>query len=130
MKLLISWRLGPIWPLFRRFSVWVTIAALVAGCGSIDFRMGDEFDPTHLNRDLQASVSTASQVEALLGKPFGIGRAMMPYHDGPRTVWTYYFERGSVNIGSGALHDDRRYLFVFLVDDVFEGYMWFDSKLQ
>jgi hypothetical protein len=55
---------------------------------------------------------------------------MMPHHDDPRTVWTYYIKRGSVNLGFGAVHDDCRYLFVFLVDGVFEGYMRFDSKVQ
>jgi hypothetical protein len=105
-------------------------AALLAGCGSLDFRVGEEFDPTLLKRNLQPGVSTSAQIEALLGEPFGTGRAMMPYHDGPRTVWTYYSELGSVDLGSGAVHDKRRYLFVFLVDDVFDGYMWFDSKLQ
>jgi hypothetical protein len=81
-------------------------------------------------RDTRLAGVAQRQVEALLGKSFGVGRAMMPHHDDPRTVWTYYIKRGSVNLGSGAVHDDGRYLFVFLVDGVFEGYMWFDSKVQ
>lgn len=121
---------SPTWSLCRGLASWLVIAVMVAGCGSMDFRAGTEFDPTPLKRDLQVGVSSASQIEAVLGEPFGTGRAMLPYHDGPRTVWTYFFEQGSVNMGSGALHDERRYLFVFLVDGVFDGYMWFDSKLQ
>ena len=84
MKLPISRRQLSIRP---GLTAWVVIVALVAGCGSIEFRMGEEFDSTHLKRDLQTGVSTAAQVEDLLGRPFGVGRALMPYHESPRTVW-------------------------------------------
>jgi hypothetical protein len=106
------------------------IATLIAGCGTINYRAGESFDPLRLKHDLQSGVSDSAQVTSVLGKPNGTGRAMMPYHDAPRTVWTYYYADGGVDTGSGKIHEDRRYLFVFLNDGVFEGYMWFNSKLH
>lgn len=119
-------------PKHRRLKLWLIFASavLLAACGSLEFRSGGRFDPAVLETRLVPDQSGSRQVRAVLGQPFGRGSAMMPYHDGPRTVWTYYFEEGSVDPGSGKLRDHRRYLFVFLNDDVYEGYMWFDSHLD
>ena len=106
------------------------IAALATGCGTITYHAGESFDPLRIKHALQPGVSDSAQVTAVLGAPNGTGRAMMPYHDAPRTVWTYYYADGAVDPGSGEVQENRRYLFVFLDDGIFEGYMWFKSKLQ
>jgi hypothetical protein len=54
----------------------------------------------------------------------------MPFHESDRTVWTYYYERVSVDVGASAMRGERLYLFVFLAGDRFDGYMWFESKLN
>jgi len=105
-------------------------ALLINGCGPINFQAGKSFDSETLESALSAGVSKGAQVEAVLGKPLGKGRALMPYHDEPRTIWTYYFEEGSISLGGGESKDSRKYLFVFLDKDTYEGYMWFDSHLN
>jgi len=120
------------WIAYIRLSCFLLISMsliLISGCGSIDFQAGRSFDPRSLESDLIPGVSKAVQIEALLGKPFGKGRALMPYHDEPRTIWTYYFEQGSINLGGGESKDKRKYLFVYLVKDTFDGYIWFESHL-
>lgn len=103
---------------------------LFSGCGPINFQAGQRFDLESLDSVLIPGVSKAEQIEAELGKPFGKGRALMPFHDEPRTVWTYYFEEGSINLGGGQGRDNRKYLFVYLAEDTFDGYIWFDSQLN
>ena len=102
---------------------------LISGCGPIDFQIGRSFDSGSLDSVLIPGVSKAVQIEAVLGKPFGKGRALMPFHEEPRTVWTYFFEQGSINLGGGESKGKRKYLFVYLAEDIFEGYIWFDSQL-
>lgn len=103
---------------------------LISGCGLISFKAGNIFDASLLESDLRAGVSDSEQIKVLLGDPFGIGRALMPFHEKPRTVWTYYFEQGSIDLGGGESTDNRKYLFIFLDENIYEGYMWFDSKLN
>lgn len=112
------------------FLLMVTSLLPVGGCGKVDFQAGQSFDSVSLESGLIAGVSNGVQVQAALGKPFGKGRALMPFHESPRTVWTYYFEQGSVDLGGGDSKDNRKYLFVFLAEDTYEGYMWFESQLQ
>jgi hypothetical protein len=96
------------------------VAALLAGC-SIKTRTGHDPNISALETKLVPGESTRQQVSGALGWPYGEGRALMPFHDKPRDVVTYYYEEGT-------LDDDRRiFLFVFLNEDAYEGYMWFSS---
>jgi hypothetical protein len=84
-------------------------------------RAGAPVDPTALENKLVIGQSTAADVERVLGPPFGKGREMLPLSESPRTTWQYYFEEGG-------LEDDRRlFIFVFLRDDHYDGYIWFSS---
>ena len=105
------------------------IAAL-GGCGTIHFETGRRFNPTLLEKSLKTGVSTQSDVRRVLGEPYGKGRALMPFHESDRTVWTYYYERGNFDMGSGEAGGQRLYLFVFLAGDQLDGYMWFASTLN
>ena len=112
------------------FSLLIVMSLiLISGCGTINFQGGQNFDTGLLESALVPGVSKAEQIEAILGKPFGKGRSLMPYHKEPRTVWTYYFEQGSINLGGGESKDNRKYLFIYIAEDTFDGYIWFDSKL-
>jgi hypothetical protein len=102
---------------------------LISGCGPIDFQAGQNFDTGLLESVLVPGVSKVEQIEAVLGKPFGKGRSLMPFHEEPRTVWTYYFEQGSINLGGGESKDNRKYLFIYIAEDTYDGYIWFDSQL-
>ncbi len=100
---------------------------LLAGCGPIQVRAGSKPDVTALSSSLQVGKSTQQGVLATLGSPAGRGRSMMPWQDTPRTVWTYYYEEGVIDLG-GKNSDDRRiFLFVFFDGDRFDGYLWFSS---
>lgn len=119
--------------LARRMAQAATIAALAAwlgGCGTVQIVAGRSVDVAALESTLKAGVSTAAEVRQALGAPYGEGRALMPFQDSERSVWTYFHERGTVDTGSGQIRDQRTYLFVFLKDERFDGYMWFASELR
>jgi len=74
-----------------------------------------------LEKSLQPGASTAADVLLALGQPFGKGKTMLPIDGKPRTMWSYYY-------GEGNLEDARGiYLFVYFVDNRYDGYMWFSS---
>ena len=97
-------------------------ALLVQGCIEIRMRVGQRPDVAVLETKLEMRKSTHEDVRALLGTPFGEGAAMLPFHDAPRDMWSYYYEEGT-------LQDDRRmFLFVyFTADGFYDGYLWFSS---
>jgi hypothetical protein len=106
-----------------------TLPLMLAGCGSIRVEAGTPFDPDKLESDLRPGISTQADVEAKLGKPYGKGGALLPFHDKPRLTWTYFHEVGNVDMGKGDMLDDRVYLFVFFAGDKFDSYLWFTSSL-
>jgi hypothetical protein len=92
----------------------------VSGC-SINYRAGRLPDVASLETSLHPGKSTQEDVAKVLGEPFGKGKEMLPIGLKPRTLWSYYYEEGS-------LQDARRlFLFVFLDGDKYDGYMWFSS---
>ena len=104
----------------------VAIGAL-AGCGAIQVRAGAKPDVALLQQSLRVGESGEQEVRSALGNPDGRGRSMLPWQSSPRTVWTYYYEEGVIDLG-GATSDDRRiFLFVFLDQGRFDGYLWFSS---
>jgi hypothetical protein len=95
----------------------------VSGC-NIQMRAGRLPNTQALEDSLQPGISTRLDVLRELGEPFGRGREMLPVGQKPRTLWSYYYEEGN-------LQDDRRmFLFVFLDEDTYDGYMWFSSLLK
>jgi len=114
----------------RAFALAALAATLLNACGPMQSRVGRQFDPGQLEQKLQVGVSTEADVRAVLGEPYGRGRAMMPYHDSPRVVWTYFHDQAVVDLGSGKMDSRRQYLFVFLLGDRFDSYMWFNGELR
>lgn len=84
-------------------------------------RAGSNPDLSALENKLVPGVTARHKAITTLGRPYGEGRALMPFHDKMREVVTYYYEEGT-------LEDDRRlFLFVFFNEGSYEGYMWFSS---
>ena len=100
----------------------VLVLSLTAACAEIRVRAGARPNVRLLEQQLVMRSSTMDDVRALLGKPFGTGTSMLPMQAGPRTMWSYYYEEGTMK-------DDRRImLFVYFTpDNLYEGYMWFTS---
>ena len=118
-----------------RASAWAAglafAAMTIGGCSTtVDFEAGSKFNPALLEQSLRTGVSTQADVRSALGEPYGRGHALMPFHESDRTVWTYYYERGSVGVPSMEMKDQRIYLFLFLKEDRFDGYMWFASEMK
>ena len=118
-------------PTIRPFAgcLALALAVLLSACGTIQVEAGAPFDPGRLESVLNPGVSTQLDVKKALGEPYGRGGAYLPFHDAPRSAWTYFFERGNVDLGKGDMNDERVYLFVFFANDKFDSYMWFTSAL-
>ncbi len=92
-----------------------------AGCGNFRFYVSSPVDVDTLESRLRVKESTCKDVLAVLGEPEGKGREMLPITGAPRTMWSYYYEEGSIQ-------DSRRiFLFLYFDGDLLDGYMWFSS---
>ena len=111
-----------------RMSLLAAVILATSACGTIRFNAGQQFNLGALETTLKVGSSTQSDVRAALGEPYGQGGAMLAWHDAPRTVWTYYYEAGQVDLGGSDSHTRRSYLFVFYAGDKFDSYMWFASS--
>jgi hypothetical protein len=120
-----EWRAG-----LRGLAAAAVAAAALSGCGPMHYRAGTQFEPDLLEQRLKPDSSGEAEVRAALGEPYGRGRALMPYQDAPRTLWTYFFDQASIDIGSGKMESSRRYLFVFFRDGRLDSYMWFGADLR
>jgi hypothetical protein len=115
----------------RRSAHWLllTCALIMTGCAPITFKGGRDFDPLPLGTSLKAGRATMDEVRSILGAPSGEGRAQLPYHDSPRVVWTYFADRGEIQLPSD-MKDERQYLFVYFDGERLDGWFWFDSRLS
>jgi hypothetical protein len=128
----VAWRTGRERGLARQLRSIACVLALaaLAGCGSIKFESGKSYDPVAIQRLFDTGSARQVDVRSALGEPYGQGRAMMPFHDGPRTVWTYFFSQGMADLGSGSVDAKQSMLFVFFAGDRLDGYMWIPSDLR
>lgn len=111
-----------------RAGVLAAVVLAISACGTVRYNAGREFNLGALETTLKAGSSTPADVKAALGEPYGQGGAMLAWHDAPRTVWTYYYEAGQVDLGGSDSHARRSYLFVFYAGDKFDSYMWFATS--
>jgi len=99
----------------------VFILIFTTGCLDMQMRIGRQPNPELLENPLRPGQSTRAEVIRVLGPPDGKGQEMLPIEAEPRTLWSYYYEQGT-------LKDSRRiFLFVFFDQDLYDGYMWFSS---
>lgn len=100
--------------------------ALLAGCGEIKVRAGTPVAPSLLESRLVPGKSTDKDIREVLGEPLGVGRELLPFHNQPRTVWSYYFEEGQFSLSGGG--DSRRiFVWVYLTNELYDGYLWVSS---
>jgi len=111
-----------------RTAMIVALVLATEGCGTVRYQAGREFNVGSLENVLKVGSSTQADVKAALGEPYGQGGAMLAWHDAPRSVWTYYYETGQVDLGGSDSHSRRSYLFVFYSGDKFDSYMWFATS--
>lgn len=101
-------------------------ATLLPGCGEIKVRAGVPVATSMIDARLTVGQSTAEEVRRVLGEPVGVGREFLPFHDQPRTVWSYHFEEGQVSLSGGG--DSRRiFVWIFLKEARYDGYLWVSS---
>ena len=70
---------------------------------------------------LRPGESSAQEVKRVLGEPSGKGMMRTAPMSGPETVWSYEFTEAE----GKQVH--LKLLLVFLVEDVYQGYLWFSS---
>jgi len=103
-----------------KIALLIVATAAISACVDIKIRAGNEIDLQAL-QVLRIGESTSDDVQAILGAPFGTGRSYLPFQAEPIEIWSYYYELGTMS-------DDRRtFLFVYLDNGVFDGYMWMSS---
>jgi len=87
-----------------------------AGCGDVRYYVSRPIELDAIESRLRMKESTRKDVLEVLGPPEGKGREMLPISPAPRTMWSCYYEEGT-------LKDARRtFLFVYFDGDIFDGY--------
>lgn len=99
------------------------------GCTTIQMRIGRKPNVELLENGLVLGKSTQEQVLAKLGPPVGGGRSRLPIDSTSRMMWTYYYEEGKID-GLTLVDDRRIFLFVFLEEGTYAGYLWFSSLTE
>ena len=123
-----STRFGTRKPVSSTFTSFGLLGAMMAfisivtnGCVDMKYRVGTRPDPSVLETKLHVGESTSEEVVQALGRPDGKGAAMFTMYSQPSQLWSYYYEEGT-------MEEARRiFLFIFLNDDRYDGYMWFSS---
>ena len=118
---------GRITVIFLAATLALLLSLLLTGCGAVQIRAGKKPDVNLLNQSLQVGQSMQQDVRKVLGSPNGQGRSMLPWQSAPRTVWSYYYEEGVIDLGGGNSDDRQIFLFIFLDGERFDGYLWFSS---
>ena len=97
------------------------ISIMTSGCADMKYRVGTRPDPSVLEAKLHVGKSTSEEVIEALGKPDGKGAALFTIYSQPSQLWSYYYEEGTMQEAS------RIFLYIFMNEDLYEGYMWFSS---
>jgi CubicO group peptidase (beta-lactamase class C family) len=113
-------------PLPALLLAWALATTLLAGCGEIKVRAGTPVATSMIEARLTLGQSSAEEVRQALGEPVGMGREFLPFHDQPRTVWSYHFEESQVSLSGGG-DSHRVFVWIFLKDARYDGYLWVSS---
>lgn len=106
---------------FRASRILVVAAVFLLAACDIKYRIFEPLNPASLEGQLELGKAQRADVRAALGEPTGSGRSMLPLDTKARTLWSYFYEEGSME-SSG-----RTMIFVYFDEDVLSGYLWFSS---
>lgn len=102
-----------------RWLRWLPIWVLVGGCATTpSFTTGIPPKVEALER-LQKGSSTPAEIVRALGQPMGTGATLMPV--GRADLWFYAYTEVEGN------KTRINYLLIYLVEDRYDGYLWFDA---
>ena len=100
--------------------------------GPVEVTIGQFPKIDRLERELERGVSTTNDVERVLGKPSGYGRALSGIDGIHRDVW-YYEETEASVIDSKSyttrMHIDQQILMIFFREDKLDGFQWFSNAV-
>ena len=97
------------------------ISIVTSGCVDMKYRVGTRPEPSVLEKNLNVGKSTSKEIIGALGRPDGKGAALFTMYSQPSELWSYYYEEGTTEEAR------RIFLFIFMNEDRYEGYMWFSS---
>jgi hypothetical protein len=94
-----------------------------------------ELNTDALETTLKRGISTASDVQAVLGMPNGTGSLLLPFEKQPRDVLFYEkidIDPSTMKRVHGYIEIDVRQdvLLIFLKDNYFDGFLWFSDKVK
>ncbi len=98
----------------------VAMTLMLSAC-DVKYRAFEPVNTATFEGQLQLGKAQRADVRAALGEPTGSGRSMLPLDTKARTLWTYFYEEGSLE-SSG-----RTMALVFFDDEAYAGYLWFSS---
>lgn len=97
---------------------------------AVEVTIGEFPEIDRLERELERGVSTAEDVERVLGKPSGYGRALSGIDGKHRDVWYYEEIEASVIDSEGSvirMHAHQQILLIFLLDEKLDGFQWYSN---
>ena len=99
-------------------------ALLLAGCmQDLRYSIGRKANIAALESVLTVGESSEKDVREALGPPDGFGWYLAPAEQTRHTMWTYYYEAGTLQ------QTRRTMLFVLIKNRRYDGYLWFTSDL-
>jgi hypothetical protein len=108
-------------------TIFLITTTLLSGCTDIKIRAGTPVAPSLLESKLTIGKSTSDDIRQILGEPNGLGREFLPFHAQTRTILSYYFEESQVSLPSGGMDGRRIFVWVFLNNGRYDGYLWLSS---
>lgn len=105
---------------FRVKIIIMFIACSTSSC-SFSFGFGTQVNIDNLDR-LERGVSTKDHIRSVLGEPRGEGAGYLSA--GQRSIM--FYNSGRVEKGQSRV----KYLLIFLADQVYDGYLWFETDTR
>ena len=105
----------------------ILIPFLFSSCASqeVKQRYGPAFNYAALTSTLQRGVSSAADVQAVLGEPNGSGGYYFPVVAEPYPVW--FYEKVKIDISGHEPEFHQDVLLIFFKEGRFDGFLWFSD---
>ena len=110
--------------------LFLSCMAVSGMCLAVEVTIGEFPEIDRLERELERGISSTKDVERVLGKPSGYGRALSGVDGKHRDVWYYEEIEASVIDSTGSvirMHAHQQILLVFIIDDKLDGFQWYSN---